>query len=508
MKKIFICLAMVFVLCGGGWAQDFGFGFDEESETAKSGAAFSASGEIYVEAAPYYDDFLENENIDEISAWNTKLNLELTSPYIDVYTSFNFNAGSISELWSGSERLKESNYTPLIINEAFVRAYAGPVNIEAGYRKLTWGRADSNGPLDITNPIDFSDLRNITDIMGNKIARPMVHITWNAGTFSKLEGVFIPNFSGHRFAQSGRWAPSQFTNMMDTTRTGIIDRAYEKFEGMINDPSLPSGLFNTIFSSAETSFLNYFANNPVAYPSTKTIDFFQAGLRYTTTIGSADIGVQYFYGSFFRPSFTLSGVDAFFDDIANNITAIMGGLYSFKPELLAPVIKYNRYHQIGIDYAQVLLTLNVRAELAFHLTEDLKGDDGSVQNPFIGWSLGFDRDLFWGINLNMIGIGTVRLFHDKVNSNPVIDAEAGANMTSTRLSVQLSKKFLRDNLETKATVIWDIENVDFYIIPAIVWINGNLTAEVSTGFFTGSEDGELGQYWRNNYLKLCLTYSF
>jgi len=513
VKKVFLFVSIFFILYGGVWAQDFGFGFgsDEESETSKPGVTFSVSGEMYAEAAPYFDDFLERAELDEISAWNVKLNLELASSYIDVFASFNFNAASIGELWSGSEMLKETNYTPLIINEAFLRGYIGPVNIEAGYRKLTWGRADSNGPLDITNPVDFSDLRNITDIMGNKIARPMVRVTWNAGAFSKLEGVFIPNFSGHRFAETGRWAPSQYTNMMSTVETGIFARADENYGFLFNAPGV-ADIFDGLFNTAKGEFQEYFDNNPVSSPSSKSIDYFQAGLRFTTTIGSADIGAQYFYGNFMRPSFTLSGVDNFLDDIVNtNMAMQMAGLlpsYTGNPALLAPQIKYNRYHQIGIDYAQVLFGFNVRAELAFHLTEDLNGSDGSVQNPFIGWSLGFDRDLFWGINLNMISIGTVRLFHDKVNSNPVIDAEAGTNMTSTRLSVQLSKKFLRDNLETKATVIWDIENMDFYIIPAIVWISGNLTSEISAGFFTGNEDGELGQYRKNSFLKLCLTYSF
>ena len=509
MRKILIPL-LVFV-CSNIWAQDFGFGFDDddtENSASRPQVSLKASGEIAVEATPYIYDFNKNFDAKEISFWNARLNLTVSSLYIDVFTNFNFNAGSITELWSGSPDLKELNHTPLIIDEAFLRAYIGPVNIEAGYRKLSWGRADSPGPLDVTNPVDYSDLRNITDTRAGKIARPMLHVTWNTGSFSKLEGVFIPNFAGHRFASQGRWAPSQLTNMLSTAEAGISSMASAKFGTMALNPAL-----KPTFDNVKNSLISYLDDNPITFPSTSGIKYFQAGLRYTATIGSADVGGQYFYGNLFRPNFTIAGVDDYLDDLARGILGALppfslNPLYPGNPALLSPQIKYSRYHQFGIDYAQVLYDFNVRGELAFHLTEDLKGDDGSVQNPFIGWSLGFDRVLNWGINLNLQLNETIRLFNGKVGDNPVLDAEAGKNATATRLSIQISKKFLRDNLESKATVIWDIENIDCYIIPAVVWTVGNLNCELSSGIFAGKESGEFGQYWRNCFIKLGVKYSF
>jgi len=341
----------------------------------------------------------------------------------------------------------------------------------------------------------------------------MLHITLNTGNFSKLEGVFIPNFAGHRFAETGRWQPSQSKNMPSTIEAGITSRATEKFTPMLTpllqyDPSLIT-MFDNVKNNMASSLLG---NISVTYPSTDTFKYFQAGLRYTTTIGSVDIGGQYFYGNLFRPSFTIAGVDAFLDDLA---VGIFGGYpptlnqyYQGKPNLISPQIKYTRYHQIGVDYAQVLFGFNIRAEAAFHLTEDYKGKDGSLQNPFIGWSFGFDRDLFMGLNINLQCNETIRLFNKKIKDNPVLDAEAGTRAVSTRLTMQLSKKFLKDNLETKTTAIWDLENSDFYIIPAIVYTMGSLTTELSAGFFAGKESGDLGQYRNNSYIKVGLKYSF
>jgi hypothetical protein len=177
------------------------------------------------------------------------------------------------------------------------------------------------------------------------------------------------------------------------------------------------------------------------------------------------------------------------------------------PEKLVSV-GYNRYHQIGVDYAQVLFGFNVRAELAANITADLDGDDGLVYNPSIVWSLGFDRDLFAGINLNLQVNESVRLFDDKVGEDPLFDIEAGTDMTSTRLTASLSRSFFRNELELRGTVIWGLEDQDFYLIPAITWTRGDVTLECSAGIFAGNREGELGQYRDNAFVKTLLSYSF
>jgi hypothetical protein len=170
---------------------------------------------------------------------------------------------------------------------------------------------------------------------------------------------------------------------------------------------------------------------------------------------------------------------------------------------------YNRYHHVGLDYAQVLFGFNIRAELAANITSDLAGDDGLVYNPSIAWSLGFDRDIpVVGINVNLQINESIRLLDSKVGTDSLFDIEAGTGITSTRLTASLSRSFLRNALELRATVIWGMEDKDCYIIPAVTWTKGDVAVEVSAGIFAGTKEGELGQYRDNNFIKAALSYSF
>jgi hypothetical protein len=251
------------------------------------------------------------------------------------------------------------------------------------------------GPLDVVNPLDYSDLSDLSDMMNLKIARPLVHASFRFGQFSKLEGVFVPNFEPAGFASSGPWASPQMA--------------------MINE--LPP--------------------QNVIRPDPTTLDYEQAGLRFTTTIaGAADIGVQYYYGLLTNPVVTM--------------TAPTGS-----PPLPVVTFAYNPYHQIGLDYAQVAAGFNLRAEVAANITEDLTGDDGAVCNPSIAWSLGFDSDLFAGINLNLQRSETLRLLDGEITAPQDIEAES--DIRSTLVTAALSKKFLRDELELRAAILWEVK---------------------------------------------------
>jgi hypothetical protein len=338
--------------------------------------------------------------------------------------------------------------SPVGIDETYVQGYFGGLSVEGGLRKLTWGKADSFGPLDVINPLDYRDLTEMTDLMGRKIARPLIHASYAVGSFSKLEGVFVPTYEGHKFASSGRWAPSQFSS-------------FESMTGKKIDDAYPTDLSG--------------------------LKYFQGGLRFTTTAGSSDIGFQGYLGRLHRPAVSFK--------IEN-------------PSTITPVVDYNLFGQIGADYAQVLGSFNVRAELAANITKDFKGDDGTVYNPSIGWSLGFDRDVVWAINANVQATGSIRLMNDQVGKGVLVDAEQGKDATSTRIIIILSKKFLRDELEVKLTGLWGMEDKDFLILPSLVWTKNDLAVELSAGIFAGDRSGEMGQYYKNSFVKACMTYTF
>jgi len=142
------------------------------------------------------------------------------------------------------------------------------------------------GPLVVINPLDYSDLSNLSDAMSQKIARPMVHLSVSLGQFSKLEGVFVPSFEPVLFAESGPWAPASFSTISQLPEENVVR------------------------------------------PDTSSLEYAQAGIRFTTTIGgSSDIGVQYYYGRLTTPAVTAAAL---------------------------PVVtfSYNPFHQLGFDYAR------------------------------------------------------------------------------------------------------------------------------------------------------------
>ena len=422
-------------------AQDFGFGDADESSAFGGGGAptVSIGGEVSASLMGFIDDFskgAEDTRLGDIFSGKLKFSAETT--YAEGVVNLKLAPGLVYY----------DEKSPVYVDEAYVRAYFGNFDVEGGLRKLTWGKADSMGPLDVVNPLDYSDLSDLSDMMNLKIPRPLIHVSFVFGQFSKLEGVFVPNFEPLRFAESGRWAQAQFAQLGQLAALGV----------------------------------------PVNRPDTATLDYAQAGLRFTTTIANAaDIGVQYYYGRLTTPAVTMT----------------------FAPPSPLPSavdFAYNPYHQLGVDYAHVIAGFNLRAEFAANITHDTGGDDGGVYNPSLAWSLGFDRDLFAGINLNLQCNETIRLLDGEITSP--LDIEADSDITATRITASLSKKFLRDELELKTALIWEAESGACLIMPALVWAKNDITVELSAGIFAGSDEGLFGQFHDNSFVRAGMKYTF
>ncbi len=438
-------------------AQDapaFGFGDPEASEdTEFSGNAVagntgtaspvSLSGEFSAQGILFNDSITatgKRESYDIGSLFSGVLNLSVTGSRADGVLSV--------------EAVPDEN-VPFVVDEAYARVYLGKADLEAGLRKLTWGRADSQGPLDVINPQDQSDL-TVLDELERKIARPLVRLSYSLAPMTRIEAVYLPSFEGDQFASDGRWVPGMMTELAESML--VVAGMY----------GIPPG--NISSSDIDTSGLGYS----------------QAGVRFTTTLGSVDFGAQYFYGYLKRPSVRINIVPA---------TSLTVETF------------HNPYHQIGLDCATVLAGFNLRAELGANITDDLSGDKSDVYNPSVVWSLGFDRDVVAGINLNLQGSGSVRLMDNNVGSEN-FDFEDGTDVTKTRITAIISKKLYRDQIELKTTAITGIEDRDYYIIPAVSWTRDDVVFEFSAGFFGGRETGELGCYDDNDYLKGSVTLSF
>jgi hypothetical protein len=444
MKTIAGVALAAFALSGAPlFAQD-GFGFGEDSGATDQASGASAlgakvSGEAYASVSAFVFDL---ESFDELKAndigdiFSGKISIDANGANGEAHVTFKV------------EKPETAGDSPVTLGEAFLRGYFGKLDVEAGLRNLTWGKADSQGPLDVVNPLDLTDL-TVTDAMERKIPVPMLHASYSLGDFTKLEGVFVPSFEGHGIDYAGRWKPYLLTAL---------------------ETSLPPGV--TVQS--------------IVFPDTSSLQFWQGGARLTTTLLSNDFGLQYYFGLLPKPAAMIVPV----------------GMTEVDVNLL-----YNRYHQIGVDWAADVAGFNARAEIAANLTEDMAGTDPAVYNSSIAWSLGFDRDLFAGINLNLQGAGTVRLAQDGIDDS-MVDIERGRAISHTTVTGVVSRKFFKDALELKVTGLWGIEDRDYLVMPALVWTTGDVEVSLSGGFFGGDKAGDLGQYAANGYASLDLTYSF
>jgi hypothetical protein len=98
------------------------------------------------------------------------------------FTAETFRADAVINLKLAPGLVYYGKSSPVYIDEAYVRAYFGGFDIEGGLRKLTWGKADALGPLDVINPLDYSDFSVMSRAAGDpmilKTARPLIRKVW------------------------------------------------------------------------------------------------------------------------------------------------------------------------------------------------------------------------------------------------------------------------------------------------------------------------------------------
>jgi hypothetical protein len=435
---VFACAAPVF-------AQDAfnPFGNEDENEGASKPLNVKIGGDIAASLAGYFKDMRDD------------FGGARAGDMLKAHIGFSASGSGAEAL----VRLKlapqwDTNISPVSVDEAYMTVFLNHFDFTAGLRKITWGRADSEGPLDVINPLDLSDLSALSEGTIPRIARPLLRLSLGIGAYSKLEAVFVPWFEGHRFAETGRWKPVFISETKD--RLASIGIPVNKE----ND--------------------------------TQTFAHFQTGARFTTTLGHTDAGLQYYYGFLPRPAYRL--------EYRNSSLPLPSGI--------SPV--HNRYHQIGADMAAGLAGFNVRAETALNITDDTAGNDPSVYNPALLFSLGFDRG-FFGFDLNLQCSEKIRLFNDGVGKKILgmeTDIEGGKPATFTRITTELSRAFFRDTLRLQFMCLWDIEDGDALLMPRVICAAGDAELEFASGFFVGNTGGEFGQYHDNGFVKALVRWTF
>ncbi len=90
--------------------------------------------------------------------------------------------------------------------------------------------------------------------------------------------------------------------------------------------------------------------------------------------------------------------------------------------------KLERANIFGLEAAKVIFGLNSRAEFAYYMSSDIKGDDPDIQNNKIMWVFGFDKDLpVSSMNLLIETQGRYTIMNSEIKemtaSNPDYDVD-------------------------------------------------------------------------------------
>ncbi|HWR12565.1 MAG TPA: DUF1302 family protein [Rectinemataceae bacterium] len=484
----------------GAGAQDFGFG-GGAAEAAPAPVSAKLGGSLSFSMLAFPFELVDGDYTNSAALPESRIQIEASGAKSDAFLGIRLDKAKLTE-----------NPTD-ILDEAWLRIYAGKTTIQGGLMRVFWGRMDSLGVLDVLNPHDLSDL-TIRAEKDRKIAAPMLRITRPLGERASADMVYLPWFEGDRIATSGPWVPTALATGTAALKTAMAGQLYNAYKAsawataysaayaqiIASNPNVQeasataSAAADAAVASVDASLRARAAGeadaalaNPFSSPDTKKLDYGQAGLRLSAGLGGVDLGLQYFYGYLTTPAFDMNPASI----------AAAGGKIP---------VSWNRYHQLGVDMATVLAGFNLRLEAGANLTEDMSGDDPLVYNPAIVWAAGFDRDLFAGVNLNLQATGKVRLNHDKIASP--LDVEYGSDITTTRIAALLSRSFSQERVKLELLGMLGLEQADYMVEPGIVVVFGDAEVALRGRYFGGDAAGDLGQFHDRSYVSLSSTYRF
>lgn len=219
-------------------------------------------------------------------------------------------------------------------DEMSLSLYYDQVDLTLGYQRFSWGTADGVNPTDNINPRDMSDLNNLASQDIKEMVIPVLGagITYYPNEFMSIEGVILPLFT---------------------------------------PPGLPD---ITEFLSEELSGLTVH----FTYPDNELVSF-ESGLRTSFYLPGVDFSLSYLYAWDDTPDIRITAV--------NQTELIPGsGIYFGSPA--AAEFTFNRVHIIGGDFALPIGDIDFRGEAAYFLTEDLKGEDIYIKNPYLHYAVG------------------------------------------------------------------------------------------------------------------------
>lgn len=481
---------------GDDFGSDFGSDFgDSSSSSSFSAGSFSVNGEAQINFRAYVDD---KDTIGlPIDEWNTwvdpkgKIGLNYSNDTVSADVKFALSKDIITD------------YKSDIIDELTLEATFGNFVVQAGKMKVVWGKGDKLHVLDNFNANDYKDFL-IPDYIDRRISEPMVRVLYNAPndvgpfTSNRFELVWTPFITADRYAASGRWVPNQVNELKEGLSTEAVNviaaQGVNKAEA--TNPSLAKREEATY--AAMLSRSSSLADN--LYPDLYQLKYMQAGARFTTTTGSWDWGVSYYFGRDKRASFDFLKMGSY---VKNYLEGTAGEDDKF--------IDYDFLQVFGVEAAKTFGAYNFRAEAAYNLTQDVAGDNPRIHNNSVAWVFGFDRDLpISELNFNLQTQGKYIINHDEIEKNP-LDTESSTYETDNKLVLNISDNLLHGKLKPEISAIYGFEHFDLIIMPKITWYVSDGLEFSANGMYMQSfikNRSEFGDWHNNSFVQISAKYTF
>lgn len=523
---------------GDDFGSDFGGDFgDSAASSSFAATALSVNGEAQVNFRAYVDD--EGTSGLPIDEWNTwvdpkgKLGLNYSNDSVSADVKFALSKDIITD------------YKADIIDELTLEAYLGNFVIQAGKMKVVWGKGDKLHVIDNFNANDYKDFL-IPDYIDRRISEPMVRVLYNAPndagpfTSNRFEFVWTPFMTADRYAASGRWVPTQVkglekilkdkaTNSISDTvkaleekrtelavaKTGLTNakNAYKatkdetekaKYAAQMQAYGNAVQEANENLTALNTTYLSQLSNSSSLadnlYPDLYQLKYMQAGARFTTTTGSWDWGLSYYFGRDKRASFDYKKMEETY------VQKYLEGTAEEDDKF----IDYDFLQVFGIEAAKTFGAYNFRAEAAYNLTKDVAGDDPKVHNNSLAWVFGFDRDLpVSELNFNLQTQGKFILNHDEIKDSG--DTESGTYKTDNKLVLNISDNLAHGKLKPEVSAIYGFEHFDLIIMPKVTWYVSDGLEFSASGMYMQSfieSRSEFGNWHNNSFVQIAAKYTF
>ena len=332
------------------------------------------------------------------------------------------------------------------IIEGYIDFRFNQSDLRVGQQIISWGRADIVNPISIGRQ-DFSDPLDIDNNQLGQLAANFRHYFTNW----EVETLWLPIYQS-----------STLPNM-ENPWFGVLPIHNE------NGQTLQYSLKST--------------NNP----STK-LNHSQIGLRLTTMLDGWDMGISYFNG---------------WNDVPIYQT-IIGNIHSDQIDLQLVPSPY-RQQKLGVDAATTFGSMTARFEYAYIHTNDTKGVDDFVDDPYSHLVVGIDQDISnrW----------------DDLTSRLLLEYSRQFKTTDIQYTPQDLDHIFEDTVffqfSIEAQPVWSIEldaaydlkNDGQLVRPRFNYnIQDDLKLAVSFEWLEGSKDSFFGNYRNNQSFRMTLSH--